>query len=140
MNESQTRAAVNFINIPKELKQTCSFCLWKMEKRNGVPTKVPYSARTGALARTNDPATFTDFTTAMKAYALGGERTYDGVGFRVSEGIGAIDIDHCIREDGSLNDVAATVLAMLSTAYFERSPSGTGLRGFFQDGVLRQQS
>ena len=65
----------------------------------------------------------------MKAYAMGG---WDGIGYRVSEGIGAIDIDHCIREDGSLNDVAASILAFLPDAYFEKSPSGTGLRGFFR--------
>ena len=120
---------VNFVNIPDVLKQSASFCVWKMEKRSGRPTKVPYNPRTGAMAKTNDPSTFADFNTAMKSYAIGG---WDGIGYRVSEGIGAIDIDHCIREDGSLNDVAASILGIFSTAYFERSPSGTGLRGFFR--------
>jgi putative DNA primase/helicase len=120
---------VNFVNIPDVLKQTASFCVWKLEKRSGRPTKVPYNPRTGAMARTNDPSTFADFNTAMKSYAIGG---WDGIGYRVSEGIGAIDIDHCIREDGSLNDVAASILGIFPDAYFERSPSGTGLRGFFR--------
>lgn len=120
---------VNFVNIPDVLKQTASFCVWKLEKRSGRPTKVPYNPRTGAMARTNDQSTFADFNTAMKSYAIGG---WDGIGYRVSEGIGAIDIDHCIREDGSLNDVAASILGIFPDAYFERSPSGTGLRGFFR--------
>lgn len=120
---------VNFVNIPQELKANASFCVWKLEKRKGKPTKVPYDPRTGQMARTNDASTFADFGTAMKAYAMDG---WDGIGYRVSEGIGAIDIDHCIREDGSLNDVAASILAIFSNAYFERSPSGTGLRGFFR--------
>lgn len=120
---------VNFVNIPDALKQSASFCVWKLEKRSGRPTKVPYNPRTGNMAKTNDPSTFADFKTAMKAYAIGG---WDGIGYRVSEGIGAIDIDHCIREDGSLNDVAASILGIFSTAYFEKSPSGTGLRGFFK--------
>lgn len=124
-----TTSKVNFVNIPQELKNNASFCVWKMEKRQGKPTKVPYNPKTGALARTNDPSTFSDFGTAMKTYALGG---WDGIGYRVSEGIGAIDIDHCIREDGSLNDVAASVMSFFPDAYFERSPSGTGLRGFFR--------
>ena len=138
MTENNNQAAVhpvNFVNIPAELKKNASFCVWKRELRGGNITKVPYNAETGAPAKSNDPATFTDFTTAMKAYAMGGADgtpVYAGIGFRVSEGIGAIDIDHCIREDGTLNDVAATVLAMFNTAYFERSPSGTGLRGFFK--------
>lgn len=120
---------VNFVNIPDALKHNASFCVWKLEKRSGRPTKVPYNPKTGAMAKTNDPSTFADFKTAMKAYAIGG---WDGIGYRVSEGIGAIDIDHCIREDGSLNDVAASILGIFSTAYFERSPSGTGLRSFFK--------
>lgn len=120
---------VNFVNIPDALKRNASFCVWKMEKRAGRPTKVPYNPKTGNMAKTNDPSTFADFNTAMKAYAIGG---WDGIGYRVSEGIGAIDIDHCIREDGSLNDVAASILGIFSTAYFEKSPSGTGLRGFFK--------
>ena len=82
---------VNFVNIPDVLKQNASFCVWKYEKHSGRRTKVPYNPRTGAMARTNDPTTFSDFNTAMKAYAIGG---YDGIGYRVSEGIGAIDIDH----------------------------------------------
>ena len=120
---------VNFVNIPDALKRNASFCVWKMEKRSGRPTKVPYNPKTGNMAKTNDPSTFADFKTAMKTYAIGG---WDGIGYRVSEGIGAIDIDHCIREDGSLNDVAASILGIFSTAYFEKSPSGTGLRGFFK--------
>lgn len=120
---------VNFVNIPDALKQSASFCVWKLEKRSGRLTKVSYDPRTRQMAKTNEPDTFTDFKTAMKAYAIGG---WDDIGYRVSEGIGAIDIDHCIREDGSLNDVAAFILGIFSTAYFERSPSGTGLRGFFK--------
>lgn len=120
---------VNFVNIPDALKRNASFCVWKMEKRSGRPTKVPYNPKTRNMAKTNDPSTFADFNTAMKAYAIGG---WDGIGYRVSEGIGAIDIDHCIREDGSLNDVAASILGIFPTAYFEKSPSGTGLRGFFK--------
>ena len=120
---------VNFVNIPQELKSNASFCLWKYEKRSGRATKVPYDPRTGQPAKTNNTSTFSDFSTAMTAYAMGG---WDGIGYRVSEGIGAIDIDHCIREDGSLNDVAASILSFFPDAYFERSPSSTGLRGFFR--------
>lgn len=120
---------VNFVNIPQELKANAAFCVWRSEKRNGARTKIPYNPLTGSMARVNDPSTFTDFGTAMKAYALDG---WDGIGYRVSEGIGAIDIDHCIREDGSLNDVAASILGIFTDAYFERSPSGSGLRGFFR--------
>ena len=130
---SAPASRVNFVNIPRILKSTCSFCVWRKEKRNGKAIKIPYNPKTGQMAKTNDPSTFSDFATAMKVYALGvGTSHWDGIGFRVSEGIGAIDIDHCIRKDGSLNDVAASVLSFLKNAYFEKSPSGTGLRGLFR--------
>ena len=124
-------STVNFVNIPAELKSSCRFCTWKMERgaKSSRLTKVPYKPGTNQKAQTNNPDTFSDFTDAMKAYAMGG---YDGIGIRVASGIGAIDIDHCIREDGTLNDVAASVLGIFKDAYFERSPSGSGLRGFFQ--------
>ena len=124
-------STVNFVNIPAELKSSCRFCTWKMERgaKSSRLTKVPYKPGTNRKAQTNNPDTFSDFTDAMKAYAMGG---YDGIGIRVASGIGAIDIDHCIREDGTLNDVAASVLGIFKDAYFERSPSGSGLRGFFQ--------
>lgn len=122
---------VNFVNIPADLKESCRFCVWKKEKGKGRSarlTKIPYNPVTGQKAQSNHGETFSDFATAMKSFAMGG---YDGIGIRVSSGIGAIDIDHCIREDGSLNDVAASVLGFFKSAYFERSPSGNGLRGFF---------
>ena len=123
--------AVNFVNIPKELKELVPFCTWRFEKRKGEkkPAKVPYTPGLRERAKTDDPSTFRDFNSVMKAYTIGG---FDGIGIKVSGGIGAIDIDHCIREDGSLNDVATRILEILPTAYFERSPSGSGLRGFFQ--------
>lgn len=122
---------VNFVDIPADLKESCRFCVWKKEKGKGKSTrltKVPYNPVTGQKAQSNNPETFSEFVTAMKTFAMGG---YDGIGIRVASGIGAIDIDHCIREDGTLNDVAASILGFFKDAYFERSPSGTGLRGFF---------
>lgn len=119
---------VDIKNIPAELKSSCQFCVWKFEKRNGQKTKMPYNPATGERARINDLRTFSDFKNTLVTYAMGG---YDGIGIAVGNGIGAFDIDHCIREDGTLNDTADTVLSIFSTAYVEKSPSGKGLRGFF---------
>ena len=41
-----------------------------------------------------------------------------------NNGIGAFDIDHCIREDGTLNDTADTVLSIFPTAYVENLHPG----------------
>ena len=119
---------VDIKNIPALLKTSCRFCVWKYEKRNGQKTKMPYNPANGDRAKINDLHTFADFKTTLVAYAMGG---YDGIGVAVGNGIGAFDIDKCIREDGTLNDTAATVLSIFPTAYVERSPSGKGLRGFF---------
>ena len=119
---------VDIKNIPAELKTSCRFCVWKFEKRNGQKTKMPYNPANGDRARINDLRTFADFKTTLVTYAMGG---YDGIGIAVGSGIGAFDIDHCIREDGTLNDTANTVLSIFPTAYVEKSPSGKGLRGFF---------
>lgn len=119
---------VDIKNIPALLKTSCRFCVWKYEKRNGQKTKMPYNPANGERAKINDLHTFADFKTTLVAYAMGG---YDGIGVAVGNGIGAFDIDKCIREDGTLNDTAATVLSIFPTAYVERSPSGKGLRGFF---------
>ena len=45
-------------NIPGKLKTTCSFCVWKFEKRNGQKTKMPYNPATGERAKINDLRTF----------------------------------------------------------------------------------
>ena len=119
---------VDIKNIPAKLKSDCRFCVWKFEKRSGQKTKMPYNPANGDRARINDLRTFADFKTTLMTYAMGG---YDGIGIAVGNGIGAFDIDHCFREDGTLNDTAATVLSIFPTAYVEKSPSGKGLRGFF---------
>ena len=119
---------VDIKNIPAKLKSDCRFCVWKFEKRSGQKTKMPYNPANGDRARINDLRTFADFKTTLMAYAMGG---YDGIGIAVGSGIGAFDIDHGIREDGTLNDTAAAVLSIFPTAYVEKSPSGKGLRGFF---------
>ena len=100
---------VDIKNIPAKLKSDCRFCVWKFEKRSGQKTKMPYNPANGDRARINDLRTFADFKTTLMAYAMGG---YDGIGIAVGNGIGAFDIDHCIREDGTLNDTAATVLSI----------------------------
>lgn len=119
---------VDIKNIPVKLKNDCRFCVWKFEKRSGQKTKMPYNPATSERAKINDLRTFADFKTTLMTYAMGG---FDGIGIAVGNGIGAFDIDHCIREDGTLNDTAATVLSIFPSAYVEKSPSGQGLRGFF---------
>ena len=75
----------------------------------------------------NNPDTFTSYQEAVKALVLNG---YDGLGVGVFDGLCAIDIDHCIDENGVPSDLATKILHTMQT-YCETSPSGRGLRLFF---------
>lgn len=51
---------VNSKNIPKYLKENCSFCNWKYETRDGKLTKIPYNPHTKTKASVNKLNSFTD--------------------------------------------------------------------------------
>src|SRR5690242_17409978 len=94
-------------DIPCELSALVRWVGWRYEYRDGKWTKVPKSAR-GGEAKSQDPATWTDFQTISAAY---GQRStwFDGIGITLgqcSDGqyrVG-IDLDSCIDESGQLAD------------------------------------
>lgn len=112
-------------NIPKLIKDTGQCCVWNYEERKGRKTKVPYNPITKNRASVDKPETFVDFGTAMNAVS-----NYDGIGIRVNNNQGAIDLDHCI-ENGVLLPWAYEIVCEFRSAYIEISPSGTGLRILF---------
>ena len=93
--------------LPASLKDRALWCVWKYKQRDGKPTKVPYNPRTGGRAQSNNPATFSDFKTAVAAF---GRYQYDGMGICVFPPFAAIDIDHCVT-DGELSPMAADIVA-----------------------------
>lgn len=109
--------------LPASLKDRGLWCVWKYEQRDGKSTKVPYNPRTGGRAQSNNPATFSDFKTAVAAF---GRCQYDGMGIGVFPPFAAIDIDHCV-EDGKLSPLASDIVTH-SKSYTEYSPSGKGVR------------
>lgn len=115
----------NTANLPGLLRSTGRFCCWKLEERNGRPTKVPYNPRTGGGAMSNNPDTFAPLTVAEAA--AGG---YDGLGVGVFGDLGAIDIDHCVDDNGEISELALDIMATMN-AYTEYSPSGHGIRILF---------
>lgn len=68
---------MQFNTLPDKLIECALWCVWKYEDRDGKPTKVPYNPRTGGRAQSNNPATFSDFKTAVAAF---GTCKYDGMG------------------------------------------------------------
>lgn len=68
---------MRFDTLPDKLIKDALWCVWKYEDRDGKRTKVPYNPRTGGRAQSNNPATFSDFKTAVAAF---GRCQYDGMG------------------------------------------------------------
>ena len=120
--------------IPKEITEKGMFCCWRYEERGGKQTKVPYNPRTGERAKSNDPQSFADHLTASRA-----RHQYDGMGLGIFNGICAIDLDHCIDEDGNYSQTAAEIIATMHS-YTELSPSGTGVHILFRAEGFRYDS
>lgn len=125
-------------NIPKRISLGGKFCIWKYEEVDGRPTKVLYQPENeGKRARSNDVSTFSTLARARGAWRK--NEKYDGVGLLISkeitDGVSAIDIDHCIDEDGVINDLALDIIRTMDS-YTEKSPSGHGVRILFNAGGL----
>lgn len=117
---------MNSTNVPDILKNYQSFIVWRLEQKPGKakPDKIPYNPRTGQLADTTNPNTWSDYDTAVRNLANG----YDGIGFVFSHS----DPFFFIDIDGAWNgarwsDTAETFGTSLQGASAEVSQSGTGL-------------
>lgn len=113
-------------NLPEELRQIAECCIWRPERdKRGRITKIPYNPHdVKRKAATDNPNTFASLEEALAVRPKG-----YGLGIRVSKGIAAADLDHCIK-DGEYSDMAKDVIDLMD-CYAEVSPSGTGLRFFF---------
>ena len=120
-----------FENIPNELKKDALWCCWKLAT-NG---KVPIDAVKGSLAKSNDRTTFYPWPTIVQ-YAgnylrRDNEKWIGGIGLGIFNGFSAIDIDHCIEDDGTISDLAQEIIDYCQS-YTEKSPSGHGIRIIFK--------
>lgn len=120
------------VTIPAlaELQEKPQWVCWCYEKtRDGKQTKIPYNARNGSNASTTDPQTWSTHELALKGLKnvrTWDKRPFDGIGFVFSNDYTGIDLDHCIQEDGTIDEWAVDYLALLDS-YAERSPSDTGI-------------
>jgi primase-polymerase (primpol)-like protein len=123
---------VDFNEIPLDLKTIPRFLLWKYtlvgDAEHQKWSKLPVMP-TGKAASSTNPATWTDFLTAQKAYENG---NFDGIGFVFTgdDDLVGVDIDDCRDPDtGNLSDFARKIVDNVQ-GYCEVSPSGTGVKIF----------
>jgi hypothetical protein len=116
-------------NIPQTLKELSRWILWRLERRDGTETKVPYRTD-GMKASTTNPNDWTNFDTAVRAF---NPERYNGLGFvlRKEDNIVCIDLDGCIGDDGKICDEAKSIVRIMNS-WTEISQSGKGLHIFIR--------
>lgn len=115
-------------SIPGNLKQYSSWVCWKKERRGERMTKVPVCARSGKLAETNNPDTWSSYDEALSFFQNSSNSGCSGIGFVFSadDPFTGIDLDDCIDEHGNVADFALEIVKRFDS-YTEVSPSGKGL-------------
>ena len=126
--------------IPDELKALPRWVCWRaipkpMKDGSTKLSKQPINPRTGGLAQSNNPQTWTDFDTAVAASV-----DYAGIGFMFAgSGYIGIDIDNRPEElDAYRNGDYSTIFGQMNDAlqtYMEFSQSGNGVH-FIGRGTL----
>jgi putative DNA primase/helicase len=108
-----------------ELLPYSQFVVWKYTVEQGKLKKRPFNPRTNLPAKTTDPSTWTNVTTALRALGTG---RYNGIGFVFSESdpFTGTDLDTCVAKDGSIAAWASEIITTLAS-YTEYSPSKLGV-------------
>lgn len=111
---------------PEAWRARVRYLPWQARtRRNGGIGKVPLSP-TGYPVDPLDRRAWQTWDAAWDAVDAG---RADGVGLAITPGIRltAIDLDHCVDEEGRVGEEVKTILDIFSEAYVEYSPSGTGV-------------
>ena len=115
----------NLEQLPADIVHSRRAVVWRLETREGKPTKVPFIPhRPTEKAAVDNPATWNTFAVAYDAVADG---KADGAGIVLGEGVVGIDLDHCRHpETGIISPAARDVIKALDS-YAEVSPSQSGI-------------
>ena len=108
--------------FPREMTDSDRWMRWRKTPRNGKVTKRPVTVDDKPASSTN-AATWTTHREASAA------ENGAGVGFALGDGIGCIDLDHCIT-GGVIADWAQEILDRTPPTFIEVSQSGEGLHIF----------
>ncbi len=114
---------MSFDNIPAELKAYRQWILWRLEERDGKPTKVPYQTN-GEKASVTNPSHWANFDNVIEVYLRG---LFDGIGFVLTKDdpYSFIDLDDTHGDATALERQRKVYREFNS--YSELSPSGNGL-------------
>lgn len=130
-------------NLPKEIKENGLFCLWKYKKEEERLTKPPinpnyylkesksYKKKEEYFGASNQKEKFNKLEKVLPLTS-----SKYGIGFGIFDTFGAIDLDHCLNEEGKfiLDDfskISSDIINKMKT-YTEKSPSGTGFHLYFK--------
>lgn len=127
-------------NIPEELRRRPQWVAWKLEKRDGKGTKVPYIAGGVGRASSTDLMTWCTFDEAVQALKTG---RYSGIGFVFcsADPFVGVDLDGCRDpETGDIEEWAQKIIdSFKDVVLLEASPSRCGVhlitRGTCKDGI-----
>jgi putative DNA primase/helicase len=133
----------NLEKIPAELKAIPQWVVWRLEDREGKPTKIPYNpASPKQKAKADVPHTWANFETAVKVSKSDG---FNGVGYEFSKSCpyAGVDLDHCRNPvTGEIEAWAEEIISKLNS-YAEISPSGEGVhilvKGKLRTGARRRK-
>ncbi len=114
-------------HVPDELREYRQWVAWRLQERNGKPTKVPYDPIRGRMADCCDPATWGGFNDAIH-YCEHFNAKGVGFVFTANDPFTGIDLDKC-REPttGNIEGWANEIIDSIRS-YSEVSPSRTGVK------------
>lgn len=121
---------MDYSGVPQELKELPNWGLFRKEwdARKGKYNKYPVNAKTGELAKSNDPSTWTSFTHAVKKVNQYGAA---GLAFFIHPPYMLIDLDHCFediqRVKGGDHENEVADFIDRTQSYTELSVSGEGI-------------
>ena len=125
-----------FGNVPADLKSQNQWLLWSYvphkdstKKPRKMPRYVDGSPRKGDQNSKEQKSRLTNFEDAT----FGADLMDCGIGFQMlkDDGLVAVDLDDCIDQNGKLDEYSSSIIKDLP-GYWEISPSGKGVRGFFK--------
>lgn len=121
---------MDYSGVPQELKELPNWGLFRKEwdARKGKYNKYPVNAKTGKLAKSNDPSTWTSFTHAVEKVNQYGAA---GLAFFIQPPYMLIDLDHCFediqRVKGGDHENEVADFLDRTQSYTELSVSGEGI-------------